>query len=185
MEELSILRPVKHSVWDFPGGPVVKNLPCNAEDTGSIPVEIPHVTEQLSQHAATTALESMHHNEDPTQPNKYIFKNTNLSPSSNCPCCHSSPSTTSLALFAVQLINPYFTSVFLITMWLFFPHSKGLVSMVIQEEICTKMFQLQPFTHFKSRLKLIEVKGQWRSYKGPAEAKTLQQRVSRKAGLLW
>ena len=57
--------------------------------------------------------------------------------------------------------------------------------MVIQEEICTKMFQLQPFTHFKSRLKLIEVKGQWRSYKGQAEAKTLQQRVSRKAGLLW
>ena len=47
--------------------------------------------------------------------------------------------------------------------------------MVIQEEICTKMFQLQPFTHFKSRLKLIEVKGQWRSYKGPAEAKTLQR----------
>ena len=22
---------------DFPSGPVVKNLPCNAEDTGSIP----------------------------------------------------------------------------------------------------------------------------------------------------
>ena len=23
--------------WDFPGGPVVKNLPANARDTGSIP----------------------------------------------------------------------------------------------------------------------------------------------------
>ena len=30
---------------DFPGGPVVKNLPCNAEDMGSIPdwgTKIPH-----------------------------------------------------------------------------------------------------------------------------------------------
>ena len=34
----------------FPGGPVVKNLPCNAGDVGSIPgqgTKIPHVTEQL------------------------------------------------------------------------------------------------------------------------------------------
>ena len=23
--------------WDFPGGPTVKNLPCNAGDAGSIP----------------------------------------------------------------------------------------------------------------------------------------------------
>ena len=23
--------------WDFPGGPVVKNPPCNERDTGSIP----------------------------------------------------------------------------------------------------------------------------------------------------
>ena len=36
---------------DFPGGPVVKNPPCNAEDTDSIPgqgTKIPHSTEQLS-----------------------------------------------------------------------------------------------------------------------------------------
>ena len=36
---------------DFPGGPVVKNLPCNAGDVGSIPgqgTEIPYATEQLS-----------------------------------------------------------------------------------------------------------------------------------------
>ena len=35
----------------LPGGPVVKNLPCNAEDTDSIPgqgTKIPHATLQLS-----------------------------------------------------------------------------------------------------------------------------------------
>ena len=33
--------------WDFPGGPVVKNLPSNAEDMGLIPgrgIKIPHVS---------------------------------------------------------------------------------------------------------------------------------------------
>ena len=42
---------------DFPGSPVVKNLPCNAGDIGSIPgqgAKILHATEQLSLHAATT-----------------------------------------------------------------------------------------------------------------------------------
>ena len=41
---------------DFPGGPVVENLPCNAGDTGSIPgwgAKIPYVWEQLSLSAAT------------------------------------------------------------------------------------------------------------------------------------
>ena len=36
---------------DFPGGPVVKNLPCNAGDTGLNPgqeTKIPHATGQLS-----------------------------------------------------------------------------------------------------------------------------------------
>ena len=36
---------------DFPGGPVVKNLPCNAGDLGSIPgreTKILHAKEQLS-----------------------------------------------------------------------------------------------------------------------------------------
>ena len=28
---------IKRRNRDFPGGPVVKNLPCNARDTGSIP----------------------------------------------------------------------------------------------------------------------------------------------------
>ena len=42
---------------DFPGGGVVKNPPCNAEDVGSIPgwgTKIPHSTEQLSLNSATT-----------------------------------------------------------------------------------------------------------------------------------
>ena len=36
---------------DFPGSPVVKNLPANAEDMGSIPgleIKIPHATGRLS-----------------------------------------------------------------------------------------------------------------------------------------
>ena len=53
---------------DFPGGPVVKNPPCNAGDVGSIPgqgTKIPHTAEQLS--LSATAREFMHY---PTQPNK-------------------------------------------------------------------------------------------------------------------
>ena len=36
---------------DFPGGPVVRNLPCNAKDMGSVPgraTKTPHAMEQLS-----------------------------------------------------------------------------------------------------------------------------------------
>ena len=50
--------------WEFPGGPVVENLPCNAVDMGSIPgwgTKIPHAMEQLS--SCATTRESMHHNE--------------------------------------------------------------------------------------------------------------------------
>ena len=38
-------------LWNFPGGPVVKNLPCNSEDAGSIfekETKIPQAEEQLS-----------------------------------------------------------------------------------------------------------------------------------------
>ena len=45
--------------WDFPGGPVVKNLPSNAGDVGLIPdwgTKIPHATGQLSPCATTTEL---------------------------------------------------------------------------------------------------------------------------------
>ena len=48
---------IKNWARDFPGGPVVKNLPSNAGDTGSIPgrgTKIPHAAGQLSPHAATT-----------------------------------------------------------------------------------------------------------------------------------
>ena len=53
---------------DFPGGPVVKNLPLNAGNIGSIlgqGTKIPHAAEQISLSATTR--EFMHF---PTQPNK-------------------------------------------------------------------------------------------------------------------
>ena len=56
---------------DFPDGPVVKNPPSNAEDSGCIPgwgAKIPHALGQLSQCATTT--EPVHWNQDPTQPKK-------------------------------------------------------------------------------------------------------------------
>ena len=49
--------------WDFPGGPVVKNPSCNAEDAGLIPgrgTKIPHAEGQLSPCAATR--EPLRHN---------------------------------------------------------------------------------------------------------------------------
>ena len=45
------------SIWDFPGAPVVKNIPYNAGYGGSIPSEgakSPHGLEQLSPCARTT-----------------------------------------------------------------------------------------------------------------------------------
>ena len=54
----------KYSVfWDFPGGPVVKNPPSNAGDTGSIHsqgTKNPRAAGQLSPSASTT--EPAHHN---------------------------------------------------------------------------------------------------------------------------
>ena len=49
----------KYQDGDFPGGPVVKNLPYNAGDVGSIPgqgMKILHVLGQLSLRATTTEL---------------------------------------------------------------------------------------------------------------------------------
>ena len=46
---------------DFLGGPVVKNLPCNAGDMGSIPgqgANIPHAIEQLSPCTTSTEPET-------------------------------------------------------------------------------------------------------------------------------
>ena len=45
------LRSKRKGVWDFRGGPVVKNPPGNAGDMGSIPgqgAKIPHDAEQVS-----------------------------------------------------------------------------------------------------------------------------------------
>ena len=45
--------------WDFPGGPVVKNPPSNAGDSGSIPgggTKTSHAAGQVSPHATTTEL---------------------------------------------------------------------------------------------------------------------------------
>ena len=43
-----------NSCEDFPGGPVIKNMPCNKGDVGSIPgqgTKIPRAVEQLSPRA--------------------------------------------------------------------------------------------------------------------------------------
>ena len=45
------------SVWDFPGSPVVKNMPSNVWDMSLIPgwgTKIPHATGQISLWATTT-----------------------------------------------------------------------------------------------------------------------------------
>ena len=39
--------PSESHVWDFPDGPVVKNLPCNTENVSSIPglgTKVPHTS---------------------------------------------------------------------------------------------------------------------------------------------
>ena len=54
--------PSRTKYRDFPGGPVVKNPPCNVGDQGSIPgrgTKIPHAEEQLSWSTTTTDQESM------------------------------------------------------------------------------------------------------------------------------
>lgn len=61
----------KGYLGDFRGGPVVKNLPCNDRDAGSIPgcgTKIPHTVEQLSPGATTR--ESLSHMQDPTRCSK-------------------------------------------------------------------------------------------------------------------
>ena len=59
--------------WDFPGHPVVKNLPSNAGDVGWIPgwgTEIPSAAGQLSLHTATR--QPAHRSENPGQPKEKI-----------------------------------------------------------------------------------------------------------------
>ena len=52
---MHIFTLLKGEVREFPGGPVVKNLPCNAGDMGSVPgrgTQIPHAMGQLSLHTS-------------------------------------------------------------------------------------------------------------------------------------
>ena len=66
----------KEQAWDFPGGPVVENLPSNAGDSRLIPgggTNIPRATEQLSLHTTTL------HKEDTAQPKIKIINNSSLS----------------------------------------------------------------------------------------------------------
>ena len=49
-----IILLLKNLYQDFPGDPVVKNLPANTGDMGSIPgpeTKIPHAVRQLSPHS--------------------------------------------------------------------------------------------------------------------------------------
>ena len=67
-------REQKLNLRNFPGGPVVKNLPCNAGDVSSIPgqgTKIPHAPGQLS--LSTTTRESMYCKE------RYLFPLTRVS----------------------------------------------------------------------------------------------------------
>ena len=52
LSALNIIFKIFASLWDFPGGPVVKNPPYNAGDTGSIPGQ---GTKILHASGATTA----------------------------------------------------------------------------------------------------------------------------------
>ena len=55
--------------WDFSGGPVVKDLPSNAGDTGLIPgwgIKIPHAAGQQS----LRTLKPAHRNEEPMSRNE-------------------------------------------------------------------------------------------------------------------
>ena len=60
LKKKKLNSPIKRqSGWDFPGGPVVKNLPYNAGDAGSIPgqgTKISHAAGQLSPSTTTTEL---------------------------------------------------------------------------------------------------------------------------------
>ena len=56
----------KYLLRDFPGGPVVKNLPSNAGDEGLISgwgTKIPHAAGQLSPRATTTELTHLNETE--------------------------------------------------------------------------------------------------------------------------
>ena len=56
LEQIVTEKKKKKVKEDFPSGPVIKNLPCNAGDVGLIPgwgTRIPRAMEQLSPRAST------------------------------------------------------------------------------------------------------------------------------------
>ena len=62
---------IKSLWWDFPGGPVVKNSPSNAEDSSSVPgcgTKIPYTAEQLR--PVLRNKKPTHRSEDPPRSNK-------------------------------------------------------------------------------------------------------------------
>ena len=73
-----IVKATEREARDFPSGPVVKGLPCNAGDAGSVSswgCKIPHASEQLSpcvpqlESWCTLVKESVRCNKDSVQPN--------------------------------------------------------------------------------------------------------------------
>ena len=73
--------------WDFPGGPVVKNLPSNAGDVGLIPgrgIKIPHATGQLS----PCTVEPTHHNKRAQNPHLLSARTTAREKPA---CCNEEP----------------------------------------------------------------------------------------------
>ena len=65
----AIVLHLKIKIKKFRGGAVLKNLPCNAGNTGSIPrwrPRIPHAAEQISQHSTIT--EPVGHKKRPRMP---------------------------------------------------------------------------------------------------------------------
>ena len=79
--DIHAYRPAKKAIGTSPCGPVVKNLPSNAGDTGSIPcrgTKIPHATGQLSLRAT---METQHSQKKPKLLATSIFLENVLSAS--------------------------------------------------------------------------------------------------------
>ena len=82
----------KETNRDFPGGPVVNNLPYNAGDAGSIPsqgTKIPHAMGQLSPCTTTTELTAPQLELKTTEPTSSGTHEPQLqSPHALEPACH-------------------------------------------------------------------------------------------------
>ena len=73
---MEVLGMVKLDCGYFPGGPVGKNPPSNAGDTGSIPGQGTKIPQSTGQKAHAPQLEKPTcHNKDPAQPKLRKIKN--------------------------------------------------------------------------------------------------------------